>query len=111
MEDWGTILPRLQRFYGGNITDWLNIPFKLLNAYATMLPIIEAEESLSTITIHAVASGSIKADESKRIMNKLQKQTELKTKSQKKGNNKNAHKAKAMVLTAMGIEVVDERGK
>ncbi len=110
MEDWGTIIPRLQRFYGGNITDWLNIPFKLLNAYATMLPIIEAGESLSNITTHAVASGSIKTDESKRIMDRLQKQAEMRSKSQK-NSNKNAHKAKAMVLTAMGIEVIDERGK
>jgi|TARA_Y100000296_G_C5175760_1_gene259949 predicted nucleic acid-binding Zn ribbon protein len=75
-----------------------------------MLPIIEAEESLSTITTHAVASGSLKSGESKRIMNKLQKQAGMDN-QYNKSTNKGEFNAKAVVLKTMGVDVVDTREK
>jgi hypothetical protein len=75
-----------------------------------MLPIIEAEESLSTITIHAVASGNLKSGESKRIMNKLQKQAGMNN-GNHKPTNKDELTAKAVVLKTMGVDVIDTREK
>jgi|TARA_R100001530_G_scaffold119879_1_gene87113 hypothetical protein len=75
-----------------------------------MLPIIEAEESLSTITIHAVASGNLKSGESKRIMNKLQKQAGMDN-QYNKSTNKDELTAKAVVLKTMGVDVIDTREK
>jgi hypothetical protein len=75
-----------------------------------MLPIIEAEESLSTITIHAVASGNLKSGESKRIMNKLQKQAGMDN-QYNKSTNKGELNAKAVVLKTMGVDVIDTREK
>jgi hypothetical protein len=75
-----------------------------------MLPIIEAEESLSTITIHAIASGNLKSGESKRIMNKLQKQAGMDN-QYNKSTNKDELTAKAVVLKTMGVDVIDTREK
>ena len=75
-----------------------------------MLPIIEAEESLSTITIHAVASGNLKSGESKRIMNKLQKQAGMDN-QYNKSTNKGELNAKAVVLKTMGVDGIDTREK
>jgi len=46
---------------------WLEIPLRWLNAYATMLPRLRAEESLRAVTEIQVGSGRLTEDSSEEI--------------------------------------------
>lgn len=51
---------RLQRFYGGHPAWWLfDAPIPLVNAYAIMLPRLQAEEALNTHNTTAMAMGTL----------------------------------------------------
>ncbi|MFW1410855.1 hypothetical protein ACEWAY_23260, partial [Vibrio parahaemolyticus] len=57
--DWGELVPRLQRFYGGRPDWWLaEAPAALVRAFIVMLPRIEAMEQLSAIEAASMAMGS-----------------------------------------------------
>lgn len=99
------MIPRLQRFYGGNI-DWLNISFKMLNAYMIMLPIIQAEESLLSININAVAGGNLKKEDNTKIINALNEQAQKRDEKRIMNTDE-----KIIALSGMGIPVVDKRTK
>jgi hypothetical protein len=55
-----TLLPRLQRFYGGTIGEWLSVPVAFVRAYAGAMPKIQAEEALLKTSIVALGSGRMK---------------------------------------------------
>jgi hypothetical protein len=44
--DWGSLLPRLQKFYGGSPLDWLELPMMWLKCFAEMLQPLKAETML-----------------------------------------------------------------
>jgi hypothetical protein len=44
--DWGKIIPRLQKFFGGSPQDWLQLPMLWLNAFSETLPVLKAENIL-----------------------------------------------------------------
>lgn len=98
------MIPRLQRFYG-NI-DWLNIPSKIVNAYAAMMPILEAEEQLTMINNVGVGTGSMKKEDSERIMREL-----IGLANSRKQKRESNTVTKLMMLSNMGIQVVDMRTK
>src|SRR5512139_404025 len=53
--DWGAILARLQRFYGGEPEAWLTrVPVALIRAYARMLPRLRAAEAIHDADVVAV---------------------------------------------------------
>ena len=95
----------MQRFYGGSV-DWLNIPYKIVNAYAAMMPVLEAEEQLSRITAIGMGTGSMKKEDAGSIMRQLKEQAE----SRKHGRELSTT-AKLISLSGMGIQVVDLRKK
>src|SRR3954467_8861914 len=58
--DWGELVARLARFYGGDPLTWLmHTPVALVRSMALMLPRLEAEESLLTLTRLAIGVGSM----------------------------------------------------
>ncbi len=105
MTDWGEAIPRLQRFYGGHI-DWLNIPYKIVNAYAAMIPILEAEEQLAQITAIGVGTATVEKEKRVSIMRKLNEQAAGRKEKQALNTT-----AKLMQLSSMGIGIVDMRKK
>jgi hypothetical protein len=62
--DWGDLIPRLQRFFGGRLEEWLELPLRWLNAYAEMLPRLRAEESMRAVTEIQLGEGRL-TDESR----------------------------------------------
>jgi len=94
----------LQRFYGS--LDWLNIPYKLLNAYAVMLPCIRAEETAQTIQAFACGSGNLEKSAQQKIFRDLQRQAEVVKDPLAVRKPKPVNYA---VFAAMGIQVVDTR--
>src|SRR5690606_22209279 len=58
--DWGAVLPRLQRFYGGTPRQWLeDTPVALVRAHLRMMRRIEAEERLAAIADRAAAAATM----------------------------------------------------
>ena len=65
--EWWKLIPRLQRFYGGDPGQWLRLPLALIHWYADALAPLQAEECLRQMTIVAMGSGSMDQDEWKDI--------------------------------------------
>ena len=57
--DWGALIPRLQRFYGGDLDGWLRTPLRWLRAYQTMYGPLQAEEALLGAEIAMAADSNI----------------------------------------------------
>ena len=68
------MIPRLQRFYGGDPAAWLDCPFALLRAYADQLPKLAAQDQLSQIASVSVGTNNAKKAQSRRIQRNLQKE-------------------------------------
>ena len=54
------IIPRLQRFYGGSISEWLELPIGLVNVFIESIQGLRAEENLNNSSTTAVGSGMVK---------------------------------------------------
>lgn len=52
----------MQRFYGGEIEGWFDLPIRYLNAYTAMLPRLRAEESIRRVQELQLASGAMKEE-------------------------------------------------
>jgi hypothetical protein len=63
-----TLLPRLQRFYGGTISEWLTVPVAFVRAYAGAIPKIQAEEALLQANVVALGSGRMKKTDADRTI-------------------------------------------
>lgn len=44
--DWGDVIPRLQKFYGGSPLDWFELTIRWLKCFNRMLPVLNAETIL-----------------------------------------------------------------
>lgn len=55
-----TMVPALQRFYGGEPRAWLGMPMGVLELYAEQLPALRAREALHDATVVALGSGRLK---------------------------------------------------
>lgn len=86
--------------------DWFNIPSKIVNAYAAMMPVLDAEEQLTRINNTAIGTGSMKKEDSKRIMRQLSESV-----NNRKQKPEVSNASKLMALSCMGIQVVDLRKK
>lgn len=95
----------MQRFYGGEI-DWLNDPYKIVEPYIVMLPILQAEEQLTRINNTAIGTGSMKEKDLRPIMRELKELAG--SRKQKRQMNT---EAKMIALSAMGMPCVDLRKK
>src|SRR3546814_15213266 len=63
--DWGEVIPRLTRFFGGSPRVWLyDTPAAVVRAYMRMLPRLEAEEQLLLIEAARRGFGAFEAQES-----------------------------------------------
>ena len=62
------MIPRLVRFYGGNLDDWLNMPIRWVRSFRLMMRTIQAEESLVAVNVHGVGAGSYKKHTSQKII-------------------------------------------
>lgn len=96
----GKVIPRLQRFYGGSPTDWLDCPYYLLSAYLAMLPRLQAEESLRHITLGSIASGTSKKEHVKDVVRELRSML-----GDEQRNQKRSFPAKQAVLQQAGIPI------
>lgn len=57
--DWSAHVPRLQRFYGGDVMTWLaDVPVVVVEAFTRMLPRLQAEEALADAERMAVGAGN-----------------------------------------------------
>lgn len=65
----------MQRFYGS--VDWFNIPYKVLNAYAVMLPVIRSGEIQETIQSFACGAGNLEKKDQQKLFRQLEKQSEV----------------------------------
>ncbi len=70
-----------------------------------MLPILQAEETLTNITSYAVGGGNLKKEDSTRIVNQLTTQTRQRDEKQ----SEPSIDKKLMTLSSMGIGIVDTR--
>ena len=80
----------------------------MFNAYATMMPVIEAEERLAGITDAAVAGCNLEKEESERIVRELKRCAGSRESEAKQTMDPNMRNA---ILASMGIAVVDLRKK
>lgn len=66
-------MPRLVRFYGGSPLDWwARIPLGLIRPCVESLPGLMAEESFLEVERIALGSGTLKKDDSQRIVERWQ---------------------------------------
>lgn len=57
------MLPRLHRFYGGSVRDWLDAPVFALSAWLQMILRLRAEEGIWQITLMRLARPPAKRSE------------------------------------------------
>jgi hypothetical protein len=67
------LIPRLQRFYGGNPAKWLELPGWLFWVYARMMPVIHARESIHRINEMIYAAGNMKEESGRAFIGDLQR--------------------------------------
>lgn len=91
------IVARLVRSYGGSPMQWLaETPLAVIEAMLGALPRLEAGETLMAVQAHALGAGTMKAEDSKRILRDLEQQA---------GVRRAARKFSPEHLAAMGIRV------
>jgi hypothetical protein len=61
------VIPALQRYYGGRPQDWLEMPLVLLNAYAMVMPRLQAEDAMRMAEVVAVGTGNLEKGDSQRV--------------------------------------------
>lgn len=104
--DWGELVPRLQRFYGGRPQDWLEaVPAALVRACVRMMPRIEAAETLAAVNRAALTNNV-------GFQNDIDRQRALEQLEQRvRGvvpGEEPARRASADDLAGMGIGIVTE---
>jgi hypothetical protein len=67
------LIARLSRFYGGGPLAWLSMTPAVRDAMTRMLPRLQAEEDLRTVSAVAAAFGSMKDAERKRYLRRLER--------------------------------------
>ena len=95
------MIPRLQRFYGGNPERWHEIPVWLLVAYNAMLPRLQAEETLAQLGLMQAGGGRHTAEKDlKAYVRNLERQA-------RGGWEPRARRLKSLSsLRSLGIQVV-----
>lgn len=61
------MIPSLQRFYGGSPQDWFELGQEKLRAFAEMLPILQAQESLRSVTEIGIAFAPKESTQARRL--------------------------------------------
>lgn len=68
------MIPRLQRFFGGDPAWWLyEAPGALVRAFMAMLPRLDAEEALGRASVQALGSGSMKKRDAMKLERQLRR--------------------------------------
>lgn len=88
------MIPRLQRFYGGDPERWLEIPVPVLAAYAEMYLRLDAEDRQARITDTGLGFGNVEETEAREVMATLARLTGRKARPADRGE-----------LAAMGIAI------
>jgi hypothetical protein len=78
------------------------VPLWLVNVYAEMIVVLQAEEAMEQVTLAALAAGSLDHEEAKRIYKDLQRAA--KVEAPKRQTSAAAFK---QTVAMMGLEVVD----
>lgn len=97
------IIPRLQRFYGGNSNEWLTLPVSVIELYAKMLPRLRGEENTIAWQIAAIGAGMMEKDDSSALIKAWRNDATAGTKRVKLSAEQNK-----IMLAGMGIKVIDE---
>lgn len=90
------MIPALQRFYGGDPTRWGHVPLPLLTCFITMLPRLQALESLRRSAEAALGSGAMKKENARSLSREWRKAAQP---------NKRARKATPKDLKSLPIKV------
>lgn len=91
------IVARLVRFYGGDPMRWLaETPLAVIEAMLGALPRLEAGETLMAVQAHALGAGTMKPEDSKRMLREIE---------QAAGVRRAPRKLSPEALAAIGIGV------
>lgn len=94
------MIPRLQRFYGGELMAWLTrVPIGLMRACLTMLPRLQAEEALTARTAVALGTGSYERSDAREITDTWLQQAQ----APRAGRGRPAPAASPEALSGVGI--------
>ena len=96
------ILPKLARFYGGHVNQWLETDYNLVEFFAEQMQVIQAEERLARFEDMLMAQAEVKDSERQKYMNRLQKYIEKQERATKQ--------AQHLQLQMMGIGVTQVDG-
>lgn len=93
----------MQKFYGGNITEWFHVSMSILRIYLEMLPVLQAEEQLSQINLIAIGTGAMDPEDSREIIRELYKQLGQ--------DNKPTFEQVRAQMIAAGIEYIEVKNE
>lgn len=96
--DWGELVPRLVRIYGGTPRTWISeTPIAYVRCCVAMLPRLQAEEQIAHTEAVSLGTGSLPRDVSRAIS------TRLHTQAFGAASQARAVKAKPQDLAGLGI--------
>ena len=96
------IIPRLQRFYGGNPGEWLSLPVGTIELFAKMLPRLRAEENIEAWQIASTAAGTLERNDRMFLIRTWREQATPRSRRQRVS----AEQGKIM-LASIGIRVIE----
>lgn len=71
--DWGKVVARLQRFYGGDPLRWFEMPVFYIRSFLHAMDELDAEDSLAQIVIGSASVGMMTSDNLRDLLAKLQR--------------------------------------